>query len=500
MQTVKAATNRAEHEQPSNMIIINLLNVLWQTQKYGINSFERTNCIYTLLNVSENLIHYFLEINNTNSFEKIDEENITSLKNFVDLTECCCQWIQIAKKESIIMSKFQIFKQFTDDVSRVKESINARIELAKILDPTFFLLDANAHRALATYAEIDVIINNCLRLQMNPNNEMMKKAMENVMHLVEIYKELEKMTNTLEREQDKDELLILVTQAHQILQTFYDTQSTNPIYIEVNDMQSNVIKLYLDKCLNIFPKLDTFNVDDGDKWCDTLEYIAQTWNGVVYQQAKACSELSILFQQNRDNQLFQTFVNSKDEILRTYVHFSIDFDELGVIDYAIGFAKRLGLPDSDPAIQKVIAEKQNYGFAQMRSAIKKCQNGLERVGNNMSFFNSLSYLSEKDDLILSWDDAALPPRVGELDEEKKKEEAKGNRKVLRFADGHQLYIDDGRLGSGPGWAAFNKENHSSNDAPRRRLWSFRDGIFSLEDGRQLFVRDDGWVFAALVET
>ena len=112
-----------------------------------------------LLNVSENLIHYFLEINNTNSFEKIDEENITSLKNFfqgkdatnvVDLTECCCQWIQIAKKETtnMIMSKFQIFKQFTDDVSRVKESINARIELAKILDPTFFLLDANAHRAL----------------------------------------------------------------------------------------------------------------------------------------------------------------------------------------------------------------------------------------------------------------------------------------------------------------------------------------------------------------
>ena len=43
-----------------------------------------------------------------------------------------------------------------------------------------------------------------------------------------------------------------------------------------------------------------------------LEYIAQTWNGVMYQQAKACSELSILFQQNRDNQLFQTFVNSKD--------------------------------------------------------------------------------------------------------------------------------------------------------------------------------------------
>ena len=140
MQIIKAATNRAKHEQPSNLIIINLLKALWQTQKYGINSFERTNCIYTLLNVSENLIHYFLEINNTNSFEKIDEENITSLKNFVDLTECCCQWIQIAKKESIIMSKFQIFKQFTDDVSRVKESINARIELAKILDPTFFLL------------------------------------------------------------------------------------------------------------------------------------------------------------------------------------------------------------------------------------------------------------------------------------------------------------------------------------------------------------------------
>ena len=115
------------------------------------------------------------------------------------------------------------------------------------------------------------------------------------------------------------------------------------------------------------------------------------------------------------------------------------------------------MPDSDPAIQKVIAETLNYGFAQLRSAIKKCQNGLERVGNNMSFFNSLSYLSEKDDLILSWDDAALHTRRGELDEEKKKEEAKGIGKVLRFADGHQLVgIDDGRLGSGPGWAAFNK--------------------------------------------
>ena len=207
MQIIKAATNRAKHEQPSNLIIINLLKALWQTQKYGINSFERTNCIYTLLNVSENLIHYFLEINNTNSFEKIDEENITSLKNFfqgkdatnvVDLTECCCQWIQIAKKEptNMIMSKFQIFKQFTDDVSKLKEFINARIELAKILDPTF-LLDANARRALATYAEIDVIINNCLRLQMNPNNEMMKKAME-IRHAfsVEIlHKELEKTTS-----------------------------------------------------------------------------------------------------------------------------------------------------------------------------------------------------------------------------------------------------------------------------------------------------------------
>ena len=44
-----------------------------------------------------------------------------------------------------------------------------------------------------------------------------------------------------------------------------------------------------------------------------------------------------------------------------------------------------------------------------------------------------------------------------VEEEKKKEEAKGNRKVLRFADGHQLYIDDGRLGSGPGWAAFTRK-------------------------------------------
>ena len=31
MQTVTAATNRAKFEQPSNMIIINLLNVLWKT-------------------------------------------------------------------------------------------------------------------------------------------------------------------------------------------------------------------------------------------------------------------------------------------------------------------------------------------------------------------------------------------------------------------------------------------------------------------------------------
>ena len=74
------------------------------------------------------------------------------------------------------------------------------------------------------------------------------------------------------------------------------------------------------------------------------------------------------------------------------MHFSIDFDELGVIDYAIGFAKRLGLPDSDPAIQKVIAEKQKVGFAQMRRAIKNCRNGLEKVGNNMFVFNSLSCL------------------------------------------------------------------------------------------------------------
>ena len=31
----------------------------------------------------------------------------------------------------------------------------------------------------------------------------------------------------------------------------------------------------------------------------------------------------------------------------------------------------------------------------------------------MFFFNSLSCLSEKDVLILSWDGAALPPRVGD---------------------------------------------------------------------------------------
>ena len=71
-----------------------------------------------LLNISEKLIHNFLETNNTKSIEKVEEENITNLNNFfqgkdainfLDLVECCCQWIQIGKNESSIMSKFLIF-------------------------------------------------------------------------------------------------------------------------------------------------------------------------------------------------------------------------------------------------------------------------------------------------------------------------------------------------------------------------------------------------------
>ena len=136
MQLVVAAINRAKNEEPSNMIIINLLNALWQTQKYGINDFERKDCIHILLNISEKLIHNFLETNNTKSIEKVEEENITNLNiffqgkdgiNFLDLIECCCQWIQIAKKETtnMIMSKFLIFKQFSDDISILKDFITA---------------------------------------------------------------------------------------------------------------------------------------------------------------------------------------------------------------------------------------------------------------------------------------------------------------------------------------------------------------------------------------
>ena len=375
MQTVRAATNRAKFEQPSNMIIINLLNVLWKTQWYGIKDFERTNCIHLLLNVSEKLIRDFLDFNNLKTIEKIEKENVTNLQkpfqgkistnvtSFAKLSESCRHWIQIGKKESIIMSKFQIFKQFSADLTNIQDIIKARIELAKILDPAFGeTLIANDPNALVTYTKINTIINNCIRLKMNQNSQMIKKAFEirRTFGVEILHMEREKMTDVFDAfEQDDcnnlNKLLTFVKQARGILEIFHDSYSTNPIYIEIQNMQTKAIQLHLNECLNIFPKLETFNTDDGDRWCDTLEYIAQTWNGALYQQAKACSELSILFQKNGDNQLFQTFVNSKDEILRTYVHFSIDFDELGVIDYAIGFAKLLGLPDRDPAIQKVIA-------------------------------------------------------------------------------------------------------------------------------------------------
>ena len=157
MQTVIAATNRAKFEQASNMIIINLLNVLWKTQWYGIKDFERTNCIHLLLNVSEKLIRDFLDFNNLKTIEKNKKENVTS---FAKLIESCRHWIQIGKKESIIMSKFQIFKQFSADLTNIQDIIKARIELAKILDPAFGeTLIANDPNALVTYTKIDTIIN-----------------------------------------------------------------------------------------------------------------------------------------------------------------------------------------------------------------------------------------------------------------------------------------------------------------------------------------------------
>ena len=113
-------------------------------------------------------------------------------------------------------------------------------------------------------------------------------------------------------------------------------------------------------------KVDTFNVDDGDKWCDTPSILHKLEWRCINKQSMC--ELSIDFQKTGDNQHFQTFINSKDEILRTCMHFSLDFDDLGVIDYAIGFAKLLGLPDSDPAV--VIAEKQNLDLHKCEEQLK----------------------------------------------------------------------------------------------------------------------------------
>ena len=424
MQTVTAATNRAKFEQPSNMIIINLLNVLWKTQWYGIKDFERTNCIHLLLNVSEKLIRDFLDFNNLKTIEKIEKENVTNLQkhfqkkistnltSFAKLSESCRHWIQIGKKESIIMSKFQIFKQFSADLTNIQDIIKARIELAKILDPAFGeTLIASDPNALVTYTKIDTNINNCIRLKMNQNSQMIKKAFEirRTFGVEILHMEREKMTDVFDAfEQDDgnnlNKLLTFVKQARGILEIFHGSYSTNPIYIEIQDMQTKAIQLHLDECLNLFPKLKIFDTDDDEKFRVSLENLAQRWNGGVFEEGKECSKLSILVQKNGDNKLFEKFVNKKDEIVRGYVNFSLEFDGLDIIDHAIGFGMLLGLSGSDPVIQKAIAEKEKVGFAQMRRAIKKCQNGLNKknIEDNMFFFNSLSYLSEKDDLLLSW--------------------------------------------------------------------------------------------------
>ena len=126
-----------------------------------------------------------------------------------------------------------------------------------------------------------------------------------------------------------------------------------------------------------------------------MDKAAQAWKDSFRKVEK--------FKNGNNDNIFKKFDEDTKVILRDILKNSQNYNDLDMLDHTILFVVNLGLSKNDEVVREAIAAKQKVGFSQMKKAIKRCQSALEKNKDDAGFFNSLAYLEDRDNLVISWD-------------------------------------------------------------------------------------------------
>ena len=409
MQLVVAATNRAQYEAPTEMIVINLLNALWRTKLYGLHHSSRVNCIIVLLTVSQNIMGKFVQEASTEFISTIETpEEMKPLKvqidNYLLLSDCCCQWIQLGTQINAIMMHFMTFKQFNDNFGKINSFIDARSRLADMLSDGFFTIDTSKSHD-QKFREVNAIIDRCERLSNNAvQDPLLKKAYEikenfgvkilKVEHklIKEMYQEAMSLSGGVNCHEVIKKCNYMLTEFADL----YSISKRNPMLIEMEEMKTELIQVAIQQVLRILPQRDDYNYDiDKNVYFRLLDKAAQAWKDSFRKVEK--------FKNGNNDNIFKKFDEDTKVILRDILKNSQNYNDLDMLDHTILFVVNLGLSKNDEVVREAIAAKQKVGFSQMKKAIKRCQSALEKNKDDAGFFNSLAYLEDRDNLVISWD-------------------------------------------------------------------------------------------------
>ncbi len=409
MQLVVAATNRARYEEASEIIVIALLEVLWSTKAYGLHHSSRVNCIIVLLTVSQNLIGKFVQGTSTEFISTLEtSEEMKSLnvkiKNFMLLTECCCQWIQFGTQINAITVHFMTFQQFNDDFSKMTSFIDARIRLVLMLSDSFLTPDGSTSTHVKKFREVNANIDRYKSLSNSvAHDPLLEKAykmkeqfginaLKNEHKLVkEMYQEVVSFS--------EDKCHKVIKKCGYLLTEFAELHSlpkNNPMLIEIQEVCSKLIQFATKQVLCILPQRDEYSYDiDKNVYLKLLERAAHAWKDSLRNVMKYKNE-------NNDH-VFEKFDKDTKFALRDILKYSQNYNDLDMLDHTILFVINLGLPRDDEVVQEAIEAKQKVAFSQIKKAIKQCQSSLEKNKDDPGFFASLAYLEDKDNLVISWD-------------------------------------------------------------------------------------------------
>jgi hypothetical protein len=409
MQLVVAATNRARCEEASEIIVIALLDVLWSTKAYGLHHSSRVNCIIVLLTVSQNLIGKFVQgtstefISTLETSEEMKSVNV-KIKNFMLLTECCCQWIQFGTQINAITVHFMTFQQFNDNFSKMTSFIDARIRLALMLSDSFLTPDGSTSTHVKKFREVNANIDRYKSLSNSvAHDPLLEKAYKmkeqfsiNALKMEhKLIKEMYQEVNSF----SEDKCHKVIKKCGYLLTEFAELHSlpkNNPMLIEIQELCSKLIQFATKQVLCILPQRDEYSYDiDKNVYLKLLDRAAHAWKDSLRKVMKYKNE-------NNDH-VFKKFDKDTKFALRDILKYSQNYNDLDMLDHTILFVINLGLPKDDELVQEAIEAKQKVAFSQIKKAIKQCQSSLEKNKDNPGFFTSLAYLEDKDNLVLAWD-------------------------------------------------------------------------------------------------